>query len=225
MRSVSPVIPVMPMPSWDDFRSLPVGEGSLLEEYLVLYSLSALLKPRSMLEVGTSTGVASLMFLWGASLFDSTTRLTTIDIARSPVMQANFAKYPRLRERITFIQGDSLEVLGRLAGEGARFDLIFLDGSHEFDHIRGEWRITEHMSDTWIIHDTQQFPGPGRVVQEIVQGGAHEVWSLRYPMGHQVHDVVAEGRTFRGLYHQRSFPWTKGEEGPGMTFIRRRGAP
>ncbi len=214
----------MSMPSWEDFRSLPVGEGSLLEEYLVWYSLSALLKPRSILEVGTSNGVASLMLLWGASLFDSTARLTTIDIVRSPAMEANFAKFPRLQERITFIQGDSLQVLGRLAAEGARFDMIFLDGSHEYDHLRTEWKATEQMSDLWIIHDTYQFSGPARVVEEIVQGGAYEVWSLRYPLGHQVHDVVAEERLFRGLYHQRSFPWTKGEEGPGMTLIRRRGA-
>lgn len=214
----------MPMPSWDDMRSLPVGEGSLLEEYLVWYGLAALLKPRSILEVGTSNGVAALMLLWGASLFDSSARLVTIDNAELHAMRANFARFPRLGERITFLKGDSLDVLRRLAQEGARFGLILFDGSHEYEYVRSEWAVAQQMSDVWLIHDTQQFPGPARVVEEIVRAGAHEVCSLRYPMGHQVHDIAADGRLYRGLYHQRLLPWTKATEGPGMTLIRRPGA-
>jgi hypothetical protein len=212
----------MPLLSWDDLHALPVGEGSLIEEYLFWFSLATLLKPRSILEVGTSSGVSALILLWGASLFDSVARLTTIDIARPPHLEANFAKLPALSNRIDFLQGDSREILARLADEHARFDLVLLDGSHEYDHVRIEWSIVEQISDMWIIHDTDQFPGPARVVREIEQGGGHSVWSLQYPMGHQVHDVVAQAKRYHGLYHQRALPWTKTDSGPGMTLIKRR---
>jgi len=222
LRPVPPVLPAMPLPSWDDLRSLPVGEGSLLEEYLFWFGLAALLKPRSILEVGTSSGVSALMLLWGASLFDSVARLTTIDIARSPHVEANFAKLPALSDRIDFLQGDSREILPRLADEHAPFDLVLLDGSHEYDHVRIEWSLVQQISDMWIFHDTDQFPGPARLVREIERGGNHGVWSLQYPMGHQVHDVVAQARRYHGLYHQQSLPWTKTSSGPGMTLVRRR---
>ena len=97
-------------------------------------------------------------------------------------------------------------MLGHLSAAQERFDLVVMDSSHQYEHVTREWNITRSMSNTWIFHDTFQFEGPERVIEEIVSTGQHEVLSLRYPLGHQVHDCNAEGRNFGGLYHQRTLP-------------------
>ncbi len=213
--------PTLPLPTWADLDRLPVGEGSLTEEYLFWMGLASLLKPKRILEIGTSRGVSSLMLLWGASLFDPGARLTTVDLRRDPEADRNWARHPGLRDRIEPVLADSLHVLPALAEKRARFDLIFLDGSHDYETVRREWELAREMTDTWILHDTHQCDGPRRVVEEIRGDARFDVLSLRYPHGHQVHDHQ-EGVHYRGLYHQRQLPWTNTVEGPGMTLVRRR---
>lgn len=92
--------------------------GSLLK---VLVHLK---KPSEILEVGTAVGYSSILM---ASHMPRDCRITTIEnyekripVARENIRRAGF------EDRITLIEGDAADVLGRLTGT---YDMIFMDAA------------------------------------------------------------------------------------------------
>lgn len=81
-------------------------------------------KPKKILEVGTAVGFSALLM---AEYTEEDCRITTIEKyeKRIPIAKANFAKTP-LGEKITFLEGDALEILKQLEGT---YDFIFMDAA------------------------------------------------------------------------------------------------
>lgn len=213
----------LPVFSRERLAALHCGEGCLIEEYLFLRSITLLLQPERILEVGTSCGVGGLMLLDGASAFRRTSRLTTIDITRQDAFESNLAQFPHLKDRIERIVGPSDTVLPALARDQGRFDLVFLDGDHSPEQVARDWRNLQPLSDLYILHDTDQMPGCRDLVANARESGGFDVLSLSYPLGHQMfHGFAAGRRTYEGIYHQEQLAWTTSTRGPGLTLIRRR---
>lgn len=84
----------------------------------------ALKRPKRILEVGTAVGFSALLM---AEYTEADCRITTIEKyeKRIPIAKANFAKTP-LGEKITFLEGDALEILKQLEGT---YDFIFMDAA------------------------------------------------------------------------------------------------
>jgi 16S rRNA (guanine966-N2)-methyltransferase len=67
-----------------------------------------------------------------------------------------------VRARVQLVRGDAVRELGRLAGAGARFDLVFLDPPYEGDLVRlalarlGEGTVTEPGAIVVAQHFTKQ---------------------------------------------------------------------
>lgn len=92
----------------------------------VLSMLSHMIKPKSILEIGTYTGYSALAMAEG---MDSEGNITTID--KNEELETRVRKYfdeSGLANRVKYIIGDALDVLPNLTGP---FDLVFIDADKE----------------------------------------------------------------------------------------------
>ena len=161
--------------------SLDFGQGNACtpEEYLFLGALVRLIAPRTIVEIGTSTGIGTLVM--AAALVDAAAgaaadahpRIVTIDL---PLGRATFgAGLARNREAIEravpavaglvdYRLGDSHAVLDALIAGGHQADLVFIDGGHSEAVIRGDWeRALALKPHTVVLHDTVHLEDVARV--------------------------------------------------------------
>lgn len=95
-------------------------------EGTLLTVLVSMLRPRNVLEIGTFTGYSAIAMSYGLNdgghiyTFDVNDELE--DFTRSWIENS------RESGKITYIVGDVLEELPRMAESGLRFDLAFIDG-------------------------------------------------------------------------------------------------
>ncbi len=196
---------------------LDVGGGNACapEEYAFLGALVRLTAPRSIVEIGTSTGIGTLVM--AAALIDAEPalatgpRLTTIDL---PLGRATFAVglarnraeverlVPAVAGVIDYRIGESHAVLDALIAEGRQADLVFIDGGHSDAIVRGDWvRALALHPRIVVLHDTIHLADVARVTAEL---------SARYP-----------GATI--TYPRRAFPGqdppSPGAYGPGFTIF------
>jgi len=196
--------------------ALDVGGGNACtpEEYAFLGALVRLTAPRSILEIGTSTGIGTLVM--AAALVDAdpsaaAPRLTTIDL---PLGRATFADglarnraaverlLPAIARVVDYRLGDSHAVLDALIAEGRQADFVFIDGGHSEAIVRGDWvRALALAPRVVVLHDTVHLADVARVAGEL---------SARYP-----------GVTI--TYPRRAFPGQEapspGAHGPGFTIL------
>lgn len=83
-------------------------------------------KPMRILEVGTAIGFSALLM---SEYAPKGCHITTIEKyeKRIPIAKENFIKYGKESD-ITLLEGDAVEILSMLSGEGA-YDLIFMDAA------------------------------------------------------------------------------------------------
>ena len=146
------------------------------EEYDFLRSLVALVRPSRILEIGTSDGTGTSVLAEGLPPGGS---VYTIDIEdkRTPENRVS----SRSDVEVRFLPGDSRTVMERLAREGHRFDLVFIDGCHLYEWVKSDWEFSRRMSDLVVFHDAAQFRGVARVVSRIRREPDWDVCVLTYP--------------------------------------------
>lgn len=98
------------------------GMASALPEARLFQALITMSGARRVLEVGTFTGVGALAM---AEVLPEGGELVTIEFDKdsAAIARAHFEKSPH-RDRITLIEGDAREEIGKLSGP---FDLVFID--------------------------------------------------------------------------------------------------
>ena len=146
------------------------------EEYDFLRSLVALVRPSRILEIGTSDGTGTAVLAEGLPPGGS---VYSIDIEdkRTPANKV----LSRSDVDVRFLPGDSRNVMERLAREGLRFDLVFIDGCHLYEWVKSDWEYSRRMSDLVVFHDAAQFGGVARVVNRIRRDPDWDVCVLAYP--------------------------------------------
>lgn len=162
-------------------------EHSGTEEYAFLSGLVALLRPESVLEIGTASGDGTLAF---ASAMNGG-RIVTVDIEDQRGQELLDYSGPA---DIRFIEGDSAEIVRALADKGDSFDLAFIDGGHHFDQVKADWEAVREICSTVLFHDALQFSGVSRVIEEIRHSADWDVSVLDYP---PVRSVDSQGKTYR----------------------------
>jgi predicted O-methyltransferase YrrM len=104
-----------------------------------LYLAVTAYKPTFVLEVGMAIGTSSLAILAGLRRLDQRGRLVSIDPCQTKdfaaqgitnVRRAGFQDLHELVEEYDYL------ALPKLLAERRRFDLIYIDGRHTFDHVQ-----------------------------------------------------------------------------------------
>lgn len=140
--------------------------GELLKALINIQSV------RNVLEIGVFKGASYMAFA------DAAIEYTGIDIEdhREQVvkdkMELNAHK---------FILGNSLDVLKELE---EKFDLIFIDSVHEFDHCLAEFKLCERLiknKGLVVFHDAVKFPGVAAVISYLKQFPHFDVITLDTP--------------------------------------------
>jgi len=180
--------------------------------------LGALLRPETILEIGTELGLGAASLFSGARqpvlmgnvLSLQVPRLTTIDLEFDmPEIERTLTVCNVPKENVEFIKGDSREVLPQMVRANRWFDLVLMDGSHEEPFVSSDWKYVSQLSHFFILHDSTQKPAVGRLVQNLHSVPEFEVLEFNaYRFGTVFGKVGGERIAKRGM--------------PGITLVRRR---
>ncbi len=155
---------------------------SLEEGQRLAYMASRVPRHLAIIEIGSHKG-KSTCFLAAGSRAGNGARVYAVDLWDladfiKPSVLEDFRAQVNgagLEHLITPVRGDSLEVAARWKH---RAGLLFIDGCHEYEAVRADYRAWGHLVEPGgyvAFHDYhEQFPGVVRVVDEIVRPS--EMW-------------------------------------------------
>lgn len=164
--------------SWPNSTEPEVGR--------MLASLFKMCGYKSFLEMGTYRGLTTLQLMkvaWGS--------VTSIDVedARHPVMKSGFVE-----GGYRFILGDSRKDVP----EGEKFDMVFIDTMHTYDHTLAEIFVASDFLNPGgliALHDAISCPDVQRAVDDSCRRFGWRTLTL--PTVH--HGIASQGRPMSGL--------------------------
>lgn len=195
--------------TFEELMNIDTGMGSTIEDYKFLYGFISLIKPRTILEIGTNHGgssAAMAMALRDAGLTGS--RIVSIDVnegyletAKAQLEQLGLQDYVFLRH------GDS-----SLAFEYSHFDIAFIDGDHTYEGVFTDFNNVKNKATYVLLHDSVQEEGSSRAVKAIGQMKSYEVFNVnkgehgtQWSLGKPVYDaypgiaIVTKRRNAKGI--------------------------
>jgi len=179
----------------DLYAGRPRRPGPIFaKEAQVLHSLTRLLMPGAIVEIGVG-GAASTLAFAEALRLNGRGNLISIDIDRWFIERARMLlKTHGLADRATILEGRSTDAPTRRRVEdlAPQIDLLFIDGDHSFAGCRGDfecYRALVSPAGLVVFHDTAPFPA------------THADWVLSLPPDEGGTPPVwtADGR---GIYHR-----------------------
>jgi hypothetical protein len=182
--------------SWNSYDC----ENCICEDYYFICGLCALLRPQTILEVGTEFGLGAASLYTGSrgyvlregELVLQTPRVTTVDTTLDMVAIRRTLEACDVPEKsVEFVLGDSRDVLPDFVKSGRRFDLTFLDGCHDSPVVQEDWSNVSRLSEFIVLHDSTQKPAVRDLVAGLLADDEWEVLQLNaYPFGswHNVPD-------------------------------------
>ena len=134
-------------------KGIDTGKGCTLGDYKFLYGFVSMIRPKTIVEIGTNRGgsaVAMAMALRDERLTNS--RIVSIDInkgyleiAKKQLKELGLLKYVFLRH------GDS-----SLVYEYSSFDMAFIDGDHTYEGCFKDFNNLKNKATYILIHDSTQ---------------------------------------------------------------------
>ena len=173
----------------DGMTTLPNGERVLIHSGIgpgsgrVIRHAIEVASPRTGCEVGLAFGVSTLYILDAMSNFGGG-RLIGMDPAQHDQTWRGGGLHNLKRagfsDKYTFHEASSQFVLPRLAEEGTRIQLGFIDGWHTFDHTLVDFFYLDLMMDVGgiVILDDVGYPALRRLAHFIVTNRHYSVFDL-----------------------------------------------
>ena len=134
------------------------NEGHTQQVYEeTMYLIRASSKAKNILEIGFNGGHSAETMLKSSD----SSYIVSVDIGFHHYVK--FGYYflkKKYKNRIKLLVGNSKEVLPQLIGNNKKFDLIFIDGGHDYDVVRSDLSNAIKMSDsnTLIVVDDVYYP-------------------------------------------------------------------
>jgi predicted O-methyltransferase YrrM len=131
---------------------------------------------RTILEIGLNGGHSAYHFIQSCKNFE---KFVSFDVATNSYTPCavEFFKQ-KYGSRFEFVKGNSLHTLPNYieAHPNETFDLIYIDGSHEYEILLSDVTNCNHLAhqNTVVWIDDYTFPGPQRVLWELIHRGVIE---------------------------------------------------
>jgi predicted O-methyltransferase YrrM len=125
------------------------GKGDSDKHLLTLFSISLSINARSILELGVRNGTTSLPFLMAAELTDGF--VESVDL--NPTA---FVCPDEYSSRWKFYQANALDILKEKVETKTKYDLIYVDDWHSYEHVKSELEYIDQMvnpGSVIILHD------------------------------------------------------------------------
>ena len=136
--------------------------GNWKGDYAFLYGLIALLRPKTVIEIGTNTGVSSIVMASAMQEFNIQGHIHTYDIsikyveiALKQYKQYNVEKY--ISSYITTVDECLIK----------HSDFTFIDGNHTYKGVSKDFKKLSQISDYILFHDTQSCDGVAKFIKEL----------------------------------------------------------
>ena len=146
------------------------GPDKYVYEYLYnLFILVVSLKPKEILDLGTGgKGIAMRAMLAGLIFNGEGGHITTVEINESYYRQMHRELKEKVatmggEEMVSFVYADDLEITCT-----RRFDIIFIDTNHSYDHTLKELERFSAWTNLIICHDTKVDSDVPHVVQQAI---------------------------------------------------------
>lgn len=127
------------------------GGGDSDQHIITLFAIGIQIKAKKILELGVRNGDTTLPLLAAANL--NTGSLTSVDIEKT-----NWVPPEHLKDNWIFVQQDAIQFLSNMLAENPpqKFDLIFVDDLHKYEHVKRELELFDEMIDentVILLHD------------------------------------------------------------------------
>lgn len=152
------------MKRFKDLLQLTVGSGGTIEGYIFLYGLVSLLKPSTIVEIGTNYGIGSIVMALALKENNLKGYIYTYDISKECLKMA-YAQYIQMdvQNYINFNLGTS----NKVRELKAHFDLAFVDGDHTYEGVKKDFENLKNISDYIVFHDTDICGGVKKFTDEL----------------------------------------------------------
>jgi len=149
----------------DKFTRIAPQQGELL------CLIHRTLKPKHSLEIGCGYGFSTVYFM-RAMLELTNSRHTIIDphqISYYAGMGLEKVKALGMSDRVTFIEQESCIALGKLALEGYKAEMIFIDGRHHVDNVMVDFFMSDKICplNGALVFDDMWMPSVQKVVRMV----------------------------------------------------------
>lgn len=173
---------------------------------VALLALAVQMRAKNILELGVRDGDTTEPLLIAANLNGG--NLVSVDID-----QTRWAAPDHLKNNWKFIQQDAIQFLTNMVGERMRFDLIFVDDLHKYDHVKKELELIEKIADERTVVVLHDLMGEGNAPNYFLPISPHyndQVWAGGGPFR-------AVNELDKGVWEWSTIPVNH-----GLTILRKR---
>lgn len=182
------------------------GQHDSDQHTITLFAIALQIKAKQILELGVRDGDTTEPLLLAA--FMNGGKLNSVDIEPT-----RWAAPPELAPTWNFVQQDALTFLSNCVGGHVKFDLIFVDDLHKYEHVKKELELIDKIADEKTVILLHDLMGEGNFPNYFLPTSPHyngQVWEGGGPFR-------AVNELDKGVWEWSTIPVNH-----GLTILRKR---